>query len=87
MTTLAELLLGGNKPVSGAFVPGARSQLLRGWWAVEGYDQTNLAIVKLFIWGEARVESHKFGENLDPYAVIIEQLYSPENTGLVTNLS
>jgi hypothetical protein len=87
MLTLAELLLGGNKPVSGVFVPGERSELLRGWWIVQGYDQLNDEIVALNIWGEARIDSYKFGERLDPYAVIIEQLYSPLNTGLISNLT
>lgn len=86
-TTLAELLLGGNKPVAGVFIPGERSELLRGWWIVQGYDQANDQIVALNIWGEARIDNYKFGERLDPYAVIIEQLYSPLNTGLISNLT
>ena len=85
--TFAELLLGGNKPVAGVFVPGERSDLVRGWLIVQGYDQANLAIVTLNIWGEATIESYKFGERLDPYAVMIEQLYSPLNTGEIQNLS
>lgn len=86
-TTLAELILGGNKPVSGVFVPGERSELLRGWWIIQGYDQANDKIVTLNIWGEATIESYKFGENLNPYALAIEQLYSAYNTGLIENLT
>lgn len=85
--TLAELILGGNKPVAGVFVPGERSELLRGWWILQGYDQNNDKIVTLNIWGEAMIDSYKFGENLDPYALIIEELYSPLTTGQVENLS
>lgn len=85
--TFAELLLGGNKPVSGVFVPGDRSELLTGWWIVQGYDQDNELIVALNIYGEARIDSYKFGETLDPYALIITQLYSPLTTGEISNLS
>lgn len=86
-TTLAELILGGNKPVAGVFVPGERSDLLRGWWIVQGYDQANDKIITLNIWGEATIESYRFGEKLDTYALVIEQLYSALNTGLAENLS
>lgn len=85
--TLAELILGGNKPVAGVFAPGARSELLRGWWIVQGYDQANDRIITLNIWGEATIESYRFGENLNPYALVIEQLYSALNTGLAENLT
>lgn len=85
--TLAELLLGGNKPVAGVFVPGERSELLRGWWIVQAYDQENDLTVALNIWGEARIDSYKFGENLNPYALIIEQLYSPLTAGEISNLT
>lgn len=73
--------------MAGVFIPGERSELLRGWWIVQGYDQANDQIVALNIWGEARIDNYKFGERLDPYAVIIEQLYSPLNTGLISNLT
>lgn len=85
--TFAEMLLGGNKPVSGVFVTGERTDLVRGWWIVQGYDQANDKIITLNIWGEANIESYKFGEKLDPYAMIIEELYSAFNTSKVENLS
>lgn len=85
--TLAELLLGGNKPVAGVFVPGERAELLRGWWIIQGYDQQNDLTVALNIWGEANIESYKFGENLNPYALVVEQLYSPLNAGEISNLT
>lgn len=87
MTTLAELILGGEEPSSGVFVPGARSELLKGWWIVQSYDQNNDLISALNIWAEARVEPYKFGENLDDYALILTQLYSSLNTGEITNLT
>jgi hypothetical protein len=84
--TFAELLLGGNKPVSGVFVPGERTELVTGWWIVQGYDQNNDLIVALNVYGEARIDSYKFGEKLDPYALIITQLASSLTTGEITNL-
>lgn len=85
--TFAELLLGGEKPVAGVFVPGEREELLRGWWIVQGYDQGNNLIVVLNVWGEARIDSHQFGENLDPYALVITELYSSLADGEVSNLN
>ncbi|MCW1913736.1 hypothetical protein OJ996_09130 [Luteolibacter sp. GHJ8] len=85
--TLAELLLGGEKPVAGVFVPNASEEDLRGWWIVQGYDQEDNLIVALNVWGEARVEQYKFGETLNPYALIVKQLNSTLNTGEVSNLS
>lgn len=84
--TFAELLLGGNKPVSGVFVPGEREELVTGWWIVQGYDQNDDLIVALNIYGEARIDGYKFGERLDPYALIITQLYSSIATGEISNL-
>jgi hypothetical protein len=86
-TTLAELLLGGNKPVAGVFVPNERTELLTGWWIVQAYDQNDDLIAALNIYGEARIDSYKFGEKLDPYALIITQLNSTLTTGEVTNLT
>jgi len=87
LMTFAELVLGGNAPAAGVFVPGERTDLVRGWWIVQGYDQEDNKIITLNIWGEASVEGYKFGERLDPYAVMIEQLYSTLNTGLVETLT
>lgn len=85
--TLAELLLGGEEPVAGVFIPGSRSQLLKGWWLSRHYDQNNDLIFSMDIWAEARVEPYKFGENLDPYALILTQIYSELITGEITNLT
>jgi hypothetical protein len=85
--TFAELLLGGNKPVAGVFTPGERTELVTGWWLVQGYDQTNQPIVVLNVYGEARIDSYKFAEKLDPYALVITQLYSSITAGEVSNLS
>ncbi|WP_193214800.1 hypothetical protein [Luteolibacter marinus] len=84
--TFAELLLGGNKPVGGVFVPGEREELVTGWWIVQGYAQNNQQIVALNIYGEATIGSYKFGERLDPYALVITELYSSISTGQVLNL-
>jgi hypothetical protein len=84
--TLAELLLGGNEPVDGIFVPNERRELLTGWWISQSYDQEDDQIVALNIYGSARIDSYKFGESLDPYALIITQLYSSITTGEITNL-
>lgn len=84
--TLAELLLGGEEPVGGVFVPNARRELLTGWWIVQSYDQNDDLILALNVYGEARIDSFKFGENLDPYALIITQLYSTLNAGEISNL-
>lgn len=86
-TTLAELVLGGEKPVDGVFVPGGASELLTGWWIVQGYAQNDDPIVALNVWGEARCDGYTFKEGLDPYAVIITQTYSTLNTGEVFNLT
>jgi hypothetical protein len=88
-TTLAELVLGGGVPNSstGIFVPGSRADSLRGWWIIQAYDQNQSPIIVLNIWGEATIEGYKFGERLDPYALVIEQLYSPLTTGTITNLT
>lgn len=85
--TFAELLLGGEKPVSGVFVPDARGTLLTGWWMVLGYDQTESKIITLNVWGEGMIDGYKFGERLDPYALIVEQLYSTLNSAKAENLS
>ena len=37
--TLAECLLGGEKPVGGVFVPNASNEDVTGWWLMRGYDQ------------------------------------------------
>ena len=87
MTTLAELVLGGEKPVGGVFVPGGATELLTGWWIVQTYDQANDKIVALNIWGEARCEGYTFKEGLDPYAIVITQLSSSLTTGEITNLT
>jgi hypothetical protein len=86
-TTFAELVLGGTTPAAGVFVPGESTDYLRGWWIVQSYDQNDDAIVTLNIWGEASIGQYKFGESLDPYALVIEQLYSPLTTGEIENLS
>jgi hypothetical protein len=86
-TTMAELVLGGEEPVAGVFVPGDASELLTGWWIVQAYDQSDDLIVALNVWGEARCDGYTFKEGLDPYAIIITQLASTLNTGAVTNLS
>lgn len=85
--TFAELLLGGNTPASGVFVPGSRTELLTGWWLMQGYDQNDDAIITLNVWGEATIKPYKFGEKLDAYALQIRQLYSALNTGEAENLS
>lgn len=87
MTTLAELVLGGEEPVGGVFVPGDASELLTGWWIVQAYDQHDDLIVALNVWGEARCDGYTFREGLDPYAIIISQLDSSLNTGAITNLT
>ena len=86
-TTLAELVLGGEKPVAGVFVPGAATELLTGWWIVQGYDQTDQEIVALNVWAEASCEGYTFKEGLDPYAIVLTQLISTLNTGEVSNLT
>ncbi|QJE95955.1 hypothetical protein [Luteolibacter luteus] len=86
-TTLAELVLGGEKPVGGVFVPGSASELLTGWWIVQGYDQTDQEIVALNVWAEASCEGYTFKEGLDPYAIVLTQLISTLNTGEVSNLT
>ena len=85
--TLAETLLGGNKPVAGVFVPNERDDDLTGWWLMRGYDQEDNLILSLDVYGEGRVEPFQFGENLNPYALIVRQLKSTLNTGKVENLS
>lgn len=85
--TFAEMLLGGNKPVAGVFVPNERDEEVTGWFIVQSYDQDDNLIAALNIYGEARVEPYRFGERLDPYALVIRQLKSSLTTGEVTNLS
>lgn len=85
--SFAELLLGGNEPVDGVFVPNEADEDVKGWWMIMGYDQDDNQIVALNIWGEARVEPYKFGETLNPYALIVRQLKSSLNVGEVSNLT
>jgi hypothetical protein len=85
--TFAEMMLGGEKPVAGVFVPAARDEDVTGWWLMRGYDQDDNVIVALDVYGEGRVEPYQFGENLNPFALIVKQLTSTLNTGEISNLT
>ena len=84
--TLAEGLLGGEKPMSGIFVPNSAEEDIRGWYLIQGYDHQNNLILAMNIWGEGRVEPYTFGENLTAYRFIVRQLSSALNSAQVSNL-
>jgi len=84
---LAEMLLGGGTPVAGVFVPGSRTEPVRGWWKIQAYDQVDTEILVMDVWAEGTIESYQFGEKLDAYALVLTVLQSDLNVGEVGNLT
>lgn len=84
--TFAEMLLGGTRPAMGIFEPNGTGESVRGWWQIQSFDQLNTPILVMDVWGEATIETYRFGENLDPYALVLEVLYSPLNVGEILNM-
>jgi hypothetical protein len=85
--TMAEGLFGGTEPSSGVFVPNGAEEDIRGWYLIQAYDHQNDIFLTMNIWGEGRVESYTFGENLTAYQFIVRQLSSTLTTGEVSNLT
>ena len=85
--TLVELLHNAETPnAAGEFVPNSRDEAVEGWLHVQNYDQNDDKILDMHVYVSLDVESYKFGENLDPYALMAEVLSSELNDGLATNL-
>lgn len=73
-------------PGTGAFVPNSRRDFIRGWLHLENYDQDNSKLLDLDVWVELDQEPFRFGENLNPHALIAEVLGNTLNDGAFTNL-
>lgn len=71
---------------SGDFVPNSRRDFVRGWLHLENCDQENNKLVDLDAWVELDQEPFRFGEHLNPHALIAEVLGNTLNAGVLTNL-
>jgi hypothetical protein len=83
----AELLLGGQTPVSGVFQPNSNGKPVEAWLKIQCYDQDNLPTLYMDLYCSLTIASYQFKNGLEPYTLVAEVLYSTLNTGLIQNLN
>ncbi|MCU0797566.1 MAG: hypothetical protein MUF31_16725 [Akkermansiaceae bacterium] len=87
---LFELLFGAASIASpsGEFKPGTMTEPVAGWLYLKGYGQEDELILDGPARVELTVEPHKFGENLNPHALLAEIIVGNElNDHALTNLT
>lgn len=85
--TLVELLQNSDPAASGVYTPNDRGAALEGWLRINAFDHNDVEILDTHILVQLDIGAYKFGENLDPYALTAELLYSSLNDGTATNLT
>lgn len=84
-----EMLFGADAiGVGGAFKPGLQLDPIAGFLHVKLYDQSDTLIIAGAVRVELSVDAFKFGENLNPHALMAEVIVGNAlNTHALTNLT
>lgn len=78
----------GKVVADSAFIPATKGLEDNTLWAkFQAYDQDNEAKFSMDVWCSATIEPVTFGENLDPYALVLQVLDSDLNTAVIQNLA
>ncbi|WOO43160.1 hypothetical protein [Rubellicoccus peritrichatus] len=90
---LWELLFGAVGAIdtsgTGAFVPLAKRGFVKGWWKFQQYDQNDVAINLVDVWGRADITGAvDFGDQQQviTYELEIRLLNSALNSGVLSNI-